>query len=207
MNDKELEKGFQLVIENATSLIKEAKLLLENNYLARAYTLAQLSIEEVGKANMLHKAILSYYLGEKVSSKYLDKLGFRDHKEKTKNSLNSELIAIWMYEKSVGKKTGLRDSLLDDYNKIEDLNNLKNKSLYVSVDEDAFISPNNCITKDMVLSLLQKAEIRLAAEEPLLRPLEEMKKSAILLGAISKDPIRLAQLKKRASEYFGDELF
>ena len=206
MNDYEIERGFKLVLENSKSLIEEAKLLFKNGYLPRAYALAQLSIEEIGKSTLLCKAILNYYLGYEINSKYLDNLGFRNHQIKTRQSLKSELIAIWMFEQSIGKKTSLRDSVIDDYNGVENLNNLKNQSLYIGIHDDAFTSPNDLIDSQTVTNLIDKAELRLAAASPLFRSLDDTKASALLLKEVLDDPEKNEELNKRASEEFGINL-
>lgn len=206
MNDKEIEKGFKLVIQNAKDLLVEAKLLFDNGFYARAYSLTQLCIEEIGKSTILSRAILDYYFGEKIDFKYFEKLGFRKHQEKTKQSLQPELIAIWMFEKSRGKKTNLRDSLIEDFNQIDQYNKLKNDSLYVGLNDDSFIFPGEVIKKEMAAELIEKAELRLAAAEPLFRTLEEMEISAKRLKEVVTDPEKEEELRKRASEEFGINL-
>lgn len=50
---KELKNGFDLALENARDLFDEAKGLAIFEHYSRAYTLYQLSIEEVGKCIIL----------------------------------------------------------------------------------------------------------------------------------------------------------
>ena len=203
MNDKEIEKGYQLVIENAKSLIDEANLLLANDYCARAYSLTQLATEEIGKSSILLRAIFEYYMGVTIDFKYLKGLGFTKHQEKTKESLKPELIAIWLFEQSMKKKTDLRSGLVEDFNQIEELNDLKNNSLYVGVKDDRFFSPKEIITKEMARNLIEKAKLRLAAAEPLFRPLDAMKDAALKLKELNANPEREAEFSKRMSEEFG----
>ena len=205
MNDIEIERGFGLVIQNARDLIAEANLLLDNGYYPRAYSLTQLATEEIGKSSILLRAAFEYYMGVTIDFKYLKDLGFAKHQEKTKQSLKPELIAIWLFEQSQGKTTDLRAGLIDDFNKIEELNDLKNNSLYVGIAKDAFFAPKEIITKDMVKKLIEKASLRLAAAEPLFRPLDDMKKAALKLKEVNSDPKQEAELSKRASEEFGIE--
>lgn len=206
MNDKEIENGFHLIISNSKTLLVEAKLLLNNGYPARAYTLAQLSIEEAGKSILLCKAIIDYYHGQEINFKYFEDIGFRKHQEKTKQSLKPELIAIWMFENSRKEKTNLRDGLIDDFKNINGLNNLKNDSLYVSIKDDGFVSPKQVFSSDMTSDLIEKAEIRLAAAEPLFRSLDVMKEAAERLKEAADNPDAHATLIQRLSEEFGIDL-
>ena len=67
-------------LENAHSLLNEAKLLLSNNYFARAYFLAVASIEETGKAHMAFSS-----KGRNLSNHALHKTlkeMFEDHSRK-----------------------------------------------------------------------------------------------------------------------------
>ncbi|WP_421945036.1 AbiV family abortive infection protein [Pedobacter sp.] len=178
MNDVELEKGFRAVMENGRALLIEAKFLLKNNFFARAYSLAQLSIEESGKGMLLYRAVLGYYQGDEINEKYLDSLGFRNHQEKTKLSLKSEAFAIMLFEKDSEKETHLTDAILKDLESISEINNLKNNSLYVGVKNDSFFSPVNKITDMMANEIIEKAEIRLACVEPMFRPLGQIKASS-----------------------------
>jgi AbiV family abortive infection protein len=203
MDDKEIEKGFAKVITNAKSLIEEAKMLLIAKKYARAYALAQLAIEEVGKSTFLCRAILDYYMGINIDAKYFDNLGFRKHQEKTRHSLKAELFAIWMFEKSHGQKTDLRNGLIEDFEKVEDYNNLKNNSLYVGITDDSFVSPLEIISDEMANYLVGKAELRLAAAEPIFRPLEDMKARADNLKQVITDSERNEALINQASEEFG----
>ena len=206
MDDKQIEKGFNLIIANAESLIEEAKLLSANNKVARAYTLAQLAIEEIGKSTFLTRAIFDYYMGTEINSKYFDKLGFRKHQEKTKHSLKPELIAIYMFEKSRGEKTDLRDGVLDDFNRIEEYNTYKNDSLYVGIVDDSFVSPSEIISPDFVSALISKAEIRLATARPLFSSLEDMKDRAGRIQEIIADPEKYEAFIKKLSDEVGVDL-
>ncbi|WPU92498.1 AbiV family abortive infection protein [Mucilaginibacter sabulilitoris] len=205
MNDKELEKGFSMVIGNAQSLFDEATLLFANGYFARSYSLSQLAIEEVGKSTLLCRAVLAFYMGEEVNSKYLDKLGFRDHQQKTRLSLKSELISVYLYEKSIDEKTDFRGSIIDVFSRVDKLNSLKNESLYVSMVDDKFSVPSEIISSDMAKELLEKAELRLVSAKPLLRPLTDMKLSALRLKEIMNDPNKHAEFQAQASKELGIE--
>jgi AbiV family abortive infection protein len=54
LDDNNLIEGIRKCIINAKSLIDDALLLKEHGRFARAYTLFQLSIEELGKSSILY---------------------------------------------------------------------------------------------------------------------------------------------------------
>ena len=58
----------------------------------------------------------------------------------------------------------------------------------------------------MSIDLIGKAELRLAAAEPLFRPLDQMKASAERLKEILSDPLKEEQLNRKVSDEFGINL-
>ena len=56
----------------------------------------------------------------------------------------------YYYEKKI-KEGKIENIVEQEYNiNVNDINNLKNQSLYVSIKDDKFVSPDIVITKDMV---------------------------------------------------------
>lgn len=192
MDDKTLEKGYQLTFDNAKQLIHDADTLKNNERYQRAYTLYQLAIEEIGKCRILWKAIIEFYHGKQISVNYLKKNGFFKHTDKTQKSLMSELSAIWLYELSSGKDLEeMKSQITEDYKNVSDINLLKNRSLYVDIEASDFVSPVDSITKNMIAKIEQKAKIRFRAEEPIMKPLSEMKETAQNIMSLEKDPEKL----------------
>jgi len=195
MDDKTLEKGYQLTFDNAKQLIYDADTLKKNERYQRAYTLYQLAIEEIGKCRILWKALIEFYQGREISATYLMKNGFTKHTDKTQKSLLSELSAIWLYEQTSGKNLEeMKSQISDDHKNVSGINLLKNRSLYVDIEKSDFVSPVDSITKNMTDKIEQKAKIRFKAEEPIMKSLPEMKKTAQNIMNLEKDPEKLKSL-------------
>lgn len=99
---KELKNGFDLALENAQDLFDEAKGLAIFEHYSRAYTLYQLSIEEVGKCIILLRALIEGSLGVNIDYHYLKSLGYFDHQSKTRTSLGAESVMLKFFEQSTG---------------------------------------------------------------------------------------------------------
>lgn len=170
---KELKNGFDLALENARDLLDEAKGLAIFEHYSRAYTLYQLSIEEVGKCIILLRALIESSLGVNIDHHYLKSLGYFDHQSKTKTSLVAESVMLKFFEKSTGQDiTELLKELKYDAQHVKDINALKNKSLYVGFNGNKFVAPKSVITKEMVDDIAFKADIRIHAIIPMF-PTEE----------------------------------
>lgn len=165
--------------------------------LSRAYTLFQLAIEEIGKCYILSRAILDYYMGTMINEDYLKGLGFCNHKIKTKESLELELRAIQAFEKHIGLEIGLIQVLINDVQNVDEINKRKNRSLYVDIEENKFVSPISEITKEIAEEIQDKAIFRLKAIEPIWQPLSETRKIAEKLKIILEDPKKLAEMKRK----------
>ena len=148
---KELKNGFDLALENARDLFDEAKGLAIFEHYSRAYTLYQLSIEEVGKCIILLRALIEGSLGVNIDSHYLRLLGYFDHQSITKTSLGAESVMLQFFEKSTGHDiTEFLKELKYDAQHVKDINALKNESLYVGFNGNKFVAPKSVITKEMV---------------------------------------------------------
>ena len=86
-------------LANAKELIEEAEILAEKNKIARAYTLFQFSIEEIGKALLTFTFILKGDIeSDEETKKFLKK--FTSHLEKTEFSQGIDFMFAIMAEKS-----------------------------------------------------------------------------------------------------------
>ena len=84
MNELTIDQLHQLrlcIFDNAESLYKEAKLLLDNRFYARAYLLAYFTCEELGKIPIIVGVIGRLLKNEAVDWKKVMKR-FRDHRAK-----------------------------------------------------------------------------------------------------------------------------
>lgn len=180
MKDQELEKGFNLTIENAKSLIEEGKILKANGYYARAYTLNQLALEEAGKATLIYVAILNYYQGVSIDDNYFKTQKFYDHERKTKAALSEFLIVINRYEKSTNNKMkALKNAITKYENDTTLLNNAKNNSLYVFIESDSFQNPVTFISEKNVSDIEFMAVCIVESVSLILEPLDKMKSAAL----------------------------
>jgi len=197
MNDVELENGLKLTYENATRLIEEAEGLVVFERYSRAYTLFQLATEEIGKFILIFHALLDFYNGITIDEKYFKDNHFKDHMHKTKKSLLIELIVIEHFESHIGHETGLKQKIWNDFNNVNELNNRKNQSLYVSIKDDKFVFPDTVITKDMVNDIGLLTKIRLKGIEPFIQPLPKMQEIAIGLKELLNNPDKIKEIENK----------
>jgi AbiV family abortive infection protein len=150
-------------IKNAEQLIDEGKILKAHGKLARAYTLYQLAIEEVGKALMTYGFLLfdDYEDEEKQKSFLTD---FRDHKIKTKKSAGIDFM-IAMTLGSAEIKKVLITNMQTQLENTSKFNDLKNYSLYTSLIENTFLMPEEIISEKIVNDLEFYAVMRQKAAD------------------------------------------
>jgi len=134
---------------NSFDLFNDGILLLRNGRLCRAYTLFQLSMEEAGKTMLLLDGFVIFKIYENVkglkdfknlNNNYalLDKV-FYNHPEKMKYAMKHELRILNGFIKHFNTSPGAgishqRDQLEEDLKIVNELNNMKNYSLYTFVE-------------------------------------------------------------------------
>jgi AbiV family abortive infection protein len=106
-------------LKNADSLLKEAKVLSENGYYARAVALAIISFEELGKSQIA----ADYYSGILPENEYTN--AFRSHK---KTAFASRYATIGVGEQNVKYGFWIDDSIAKTFEKI--------RQTAIYVDED-----------------------------------------------------------------------
>lgn len=143
---QDVDTGIQAIFENVDSLTEEAALLFQHGRMARAYTLAHLSREELAKVTMLHSIGAKLLLGIQVDWKSFWKR-FRDHKSKL---FQDSFFNIALAEIEEGKKKP-HYSLISGA--VPFRNDWKNKSLYVSW-ENGFKNPIKLIDKEKVRNII-----------------------------------------------------
>ena len=141
------------IFENAESLHKEAKLLLDNGFYARAFLLAYFTCEELGKVPIVVGVIGHLLRNEAIDWKKVMKR-FRDHKVKVDSDdfhqyvFGIELDLLrdsdlkWLEVASVASK---------------DRVNRKHNSTYVDVRMRDIMSPLDQITKAQAIEMLERA--------------------------------------------------
>jgi AbiV family abortive infection protein len=157
---------------NAFDLFNDAYLLFQFGRLPRAYTLFQLSSEEVGKVVLLLEVFGHVQIYENIpeirEKKDMDKLFkqmqkiFSNHQEKMKYIITFELNNWKQWFRIIN--SNIKDGasyqeveLQKDLKMIEELNELKNNSLYTSVIQDKFIHPSKIIDVKKVNTIMYKA--------------------------------------------------
>jgi AbiV family abortive infection protein len=156
MSVQEIEVSRPKLLSNAESLYSEAVLLVENGHYARAYTLAHLCGEELAKIPMLVCAGLQLVDGHPVDWEKLGKR-MRSHTEKIRGNHAHDYFRA---------EVRADDSDLRAYETAlettEDLNRLKNASLYAEQEGSVFLSPSERFGKTEAEQALRYASNLLA---------------------------------------------
>ena len=132
-----LKLGIAKNLRNSQELIDEAEILFNNEKFARTYLLSHIAIEESSKCAILLKVVAFKVWNEEIDIKNVRKR-YSNHKEKIKNfELLNLIIEKGTYDESIFNQV------------IEDTNNCKNDSLYVSwSNENNFTLPSEIFTKE-----------------------------------------------------------
>lgn len=161
MTEEQIIIGLPKIIENAESIFTDATLLADSNRIERAYSLFQLSIEEIAKAFLLAGTMFFDDISKEDVQKRLIK-EIRDHKFKSAKSIGLEsffyeyikTIDIDRYEKLV------LDSF-KEYHETSLLNEKKNDGFYVTFNGNKFQSPSELISKQDLIKIKTKAKLRI----------------------------------------------
>lgn len=147
--------------ENAQELFDEGDLLLKEKRYARAFTLFQLSIEEVGASMLILESILSKKYEKRKGKSALLRM-IRNHKVKTKYSQKVDLLLAYIIPDEKLKKV-LLDNVIKQSGEIDKINKYKNKSLYVFLSESNVAKPSEAFNESLVDDFKFYAKIRLGA--------------------------------------------
>jgi AbiV family abortive infection protein len=154
-------KGMKKSYNNACLLIEEAEILSAKNKWQRGYALCQLAIEEFAKLPILFNLWIDRINSSEIDYKELNDF-FKNHIKKTKISIESEITFYKMYKEHSGEKWV--DNAIKNgeelITKISESNELKNKSLYVSIKGNDFQSPDEIIDEEEFDSIYSKAILR-----------------------------------------------
>jgi AbiV family abortive infection protein len=134
---QQLDDGIDAALANSSSLIAEAKLLLQSGFQARAYTLSHIAREEIAKTTMLYTAGLRMLAEHSVDWSRLHKR-LRDHKAK----LTSDALVAYVNAPEASGTLPLEAMLFGTGVR----NEWKNDSLYIAFKETAFRTPSEMIT-------------------------------------------------------------
>ena len=157
----ELKIGMKFCLENAAELIRDAEILSEQKRYSRTHTLSQFALEEIGKAFMLYQLYNSIQLDKRKEFDFKSlRKNFRNHKSKT---LETTMIDLMMYAEN--KNGDLKEIALENFRDIQKVKNgnydkRKNDSLYVSLEKDKFVKPNQIFQENETLDFLSKTKAK-----------------------------------------------
>lgn len=145
----QLEHAYIMVYENASELLEEASILYDNERYARAYFLAQIAHEEIGKLPMiLHEATRAANKEKHDWKKFYKRL--RSHA--AKNQVNVVFDNLL-------EEPNFNWDFKEIKNDVKRLNILKNASLYSDLDENKFVKPSAIVNKDSAHSRIKAVEV------------------------------------------------
>lgn len=158
LNKENLLDGAKLSLENAQELIEEGTLLFDNGRFSRAFTLFQLSIEETGKSSLIFESVLfdKYKTADQQKALFKE---IKDHKSKTRVSQKIDIV-LAIFFKDIEMKKGLINNAVKQSNEVDKINDYKNFSLYVTLEENRFKKPSEKISKTLAADFKFYAEIR-----------------------------------------------
>lgn len=161
MNEKQIIEGIPKIVDNAEKIYADADLLREYGRYERAYSLFQLSIEEIAKAFMLSGTLIFEDLSSQEVQTRL-KNDLKDHEMKSKKSIGLESI-FYQFLKDINIETyeELTIKSFKEYDSIRLLNEKKNAGFYTSFNGNKFQAPNELISKKDVNDIKTKAEFRI----------------------------------------------
>ncbi|KIO54289.1 AbiV family abortive infection protein [Flavobacterium hibernum] len=159
VNKNKYFDAIEKALDNAKELIEEAEILVKYNRNARAYTLFQFSIEEVGKAFLVFQFVLNGNIEDVEETKKFFK-DFTSHTVKTKTSEGIDFMFALAIEKSSYSKKLIEEFIFERVD-VTVSNNYKNYSLYASFKDEEFYKPSEIITKNMLDKISQNAKFRL----------------------------------------------
>ncbi|MBU0529549.1 AbiV family abortive infection protein [bacterium] len=158
---EKLIKGIKNAFENAESFIKEINILKEYEAWPHAYTLCQFAIEELAKIPMLFQLWIDRINETSIDYNRLDS-DFKNHTAKNRLSVETEMSFFKLYKINTGAEWV--DSALTKseelLNNLKYTNELKNESLYVTVNNNDFQSPSDVITEEMFDSIYSTTLLR-----------------------------------------------
>jgi AbiV family abortive infection protein len=163
----QIEAGCETAHRNATDLLEEADILRVKERCARAYFLAHIACEEMGKLPILTTLAVSLQLGHEVNWRRIDQ---------TLRSHTGKIAQVLFMDSIVGGK-GLREGSAEyqaDLQRMRMYTDMKNASLYSFSVEGDFAIPNEQVTCEFFDGFRNLASGRLGAFEAMfLRPFRE----------------------------------
>jgi len=172
LSPDEIKRGIFLALENARELSEDAEILFKSGKYARAYTLYQLGMEEVGKSNILFNALAGLRYNHKDVDWNAMNKGFWRHTTKSERAIAIEKLMVDMLKTEATDVAGIEDweayyeqlSNID----VDKLDKMKNDSLYLGFEDGKFRLPKDAITKEMTEEIKVSFGIRFKTNETLI---------------------------------------
>lgn len=167
MRDEQIISGLPKIINNSKELLSDANLLYENSRFQRAYSLYQLSIEEIAKAFYLIGIVI---FQEEERAKISRQI--KSHKFKSKKSVGLEYLLV-SFLKEINKDK--YDEIVKDHilelNSVNEINEKKNHGFYVSIINNEFKDPSEIISPVDTKKIKNIAELRIWIGNKFLEPM------------------------------------
>jgi len=168
-----------LTYENASELYEDAEILYKNGKIKRSYTFYHFSFEEGGRFFLLAKTLFRFLLKEigitELNYGYLKSIGFEHHIKKLDESI-LKIFASTVYNSILENNTEFTEKLTQMYEdlktRVNEFNNLKNRSIYISYIDNNFVKPTDSISIENVEDIKQLADIQLINANQLLERLK-----------------------------------
>lgn len=147
------------IFTNAISLQKEAQLLFKHEFYARAYLLAHLAVEEVGKLTIVLTVVSRVRKGEKVDWQAVTKR-FRGHQEKiTADDAHHSIFALPPDTPSAERIAWLKRADKTARSRVVQ----KNSATYVDASGSMIFSPLDVVTHEAAEEMLRRSAASLEA--------------------------------------------
>ncbi len=117
INSDEIATGIKIVLDNARELFSDGDILYKEKRFARAYTLFQFAIEEIGKSRLLYSLLMAIRNGEKINYNNYNK-EFTSHQKKSKGAIVFEIISLLLmfkHEKVKRKRATIKKAYRSCY--------------------------------------------------------------------------------------------
>ena len=171
MTEEQIVIGVPKIVDNANSLLKDADLLYNEKRYERAFSIYQLSIEEIAKAFFLINVVLFDELSKPEIQTRIKK-EIKNHKFKIHKSIGLQSL-VNSFFKDINMETyeNLVIESFEEMKNIDITNNKKNWGFYTSFKNNIFQSPRELIKDKDVSDIKKKASFLVSFGTILIYPI------------------------------------
>lgn len=195
---KALIEAAEACFVNAEMLYDEAVILTEADRTARALFLHQISLEELGKFELLGAWITGHLAGVNKDPKdFYKKLA----QHRAKNFANSYFLSVEGEELAAQNRNDVK-AKLQAFAEVQkrfhaESNDAKNAALYVDVAEGKLQTPVSTISKEMLASIRERNEHFLSITYPRLTMMKNWPERKEQLAAVMKEFMKVMEEKRK----------